>query len=525
MSVHYKFKSALDFDTITFDGLHISVVDLKKAIIHQKRLGKTMDFDLQITNAQTKEEFSEDAALIPKNTSLIIARIPLKNAPKKNWAPKDDSNQQQAVPSRKGQDSASAAVQSNVDLSTMSGTEEDKIREMMFQSTAEYDPTNYQKIRGASQSGEVPVNYKCYRCNKPGHWIKNCPLGPLPKEAMEVKRTAGIPRSFIERDKDPDNNPIIQPSQVPPEEKQAIPEDLICSICKDLFTDAVMIPCCGSSFCDECVRTALIESEDNECPDCKEKGSSPGSLIPNRFLRNSVNAFRNETGYTKTVVQKAVSNKQTKPAEDLSTASAESMGSSANVTCGTATLSAEADSEHLSAENVGDGKGDTGDQLQESYEDVSQHGDIDSPPADDKAFDNESDYEDNITVTVPPAHLQSRGAFRGHYNGRQAHHRHETPPVGREYPPPYSRNNSDSGTSRNTEQHATDEVGSHTPTVDDKENNYSVAPAATPKHEYDTRSPDYHQSTTRGPMPMPPHTHPPHQQPPPMAGHPPPHPG
>lgn len=39
--------------------------------------------------------------------------------------------------------------------------------------------TSYQKIRGASQSGEVPVNYKCYRCNKPGHWIKNCPLGPL----------------------------------------------------------------------------------------------------------------------------------------------------------------------------------------------------------------------------------------------------------------------------------------------------------------------------------------------------------
>lgn len=55
MSVHYKFKSALDFDTITFDGLHISVSDLKRAIMQQKRLGKTAEFDLQITNAQTKE--------------------------------------------------------------------------------------------------------------------------------------------------------------------------------------------------------------------------------------------------------------------------------------------------------------------------------------------------------------------------------------------------------------------------------------------------------------------------------------
>lgn len=55
MSVHYKFKSALDYDTISFDGLHISVADLKKEIINKKKLGKTQDFDLQITNAQTKE--------------------------------------------------------------------------------------------------------------------------------------------------------------------------------------------------------------------------------------------------------------------------------------------------------------------------------------------------------------------------------------------------------------------------------------------------------------------------------------
>jgi len=55
MSIHYKFKSALDYDTITFDGLHISVSDLKKSIVFQKKLGKATDFDLRITNAQTNE--------------------------------------------------------------------------------------------------------------------------------------------------------------------------------------------------------------------------------------------------------------------------------------------------------------------------------------------------------------------------------------------------------------------------------------------------------------------------------------
>jgi len=35
------------------------------------------------------------------------------------------------------------------------------------------------------------------------------------------------------------------------------------------------------------------------CPGCSEKDTSPNELIPNRFLRTAVNAFKNETGYSK----------------------------------------------------------------------------------------------------------------------------------------------------------------------------------------------------------------------------------
>lgn len=66
MSVHYKFKSALEYDTVTFDGLHISVKDLKNAIIQQKRIGKNTDFDLQVTNAQTKEGKQTDFYVLLK---------------------------------------------------------------------------------------------------------------------------------------------------------------------------------------------------------------------------------------------------------------------------------------------------------------------------------------------------------------------------------------------------------------------------------------------------------------------------
>lgn len=52
--VHYKFSSKRNYDTVTFDGLHISLCDLKKQIMGREKL-KATDSDLQITNAQTKE--------------------------------------------------------------------------------------------------------------------------------------------------------------------------------------------------------------------------------------------------------------------------------------------------------------------------------------------------------------------------------------------------------------------------------------------------------------------------------------
>ncbi|XP_044734609.1 E3 ubiquitin-protein ligase RBBP6 isoform X3 [Chrysoperla carnea] len=325
MSVHYKFKSSLDYDTVTFDGLHISVGDLKKAIIQQKRIGKNTDFDLQVTNAQTKEVYQDENALIPKNTSLIIARVPLAAQSNKGRAWNETSAS--GFPQRGNEDSNTPAINKAVDLSRLDASEEDKIRAMMTQSTLDYDPSkfknNYMKIRGANQMGEVPANYRCYKCHQPGHWIKNCPLG-LSQEPVEIKKSTGIPRSFMV----PVEGPMVPGAMMTPtgqyavpaldhqaynsdgggrggaeteQQRPDIPEDLVCSICKDLLTDAVMIPCCGNSFCDECIRTTLLESEDHECPDCHEKDISPCTLIPNRFLRNSVSNFRNETGYRKRV--------------------------------------------------------------------------------------------------------------------------------------------------------------------------------------------------------------------------------
>ncbi|XP_074427324.1 E3 ubiquitin-protein ligase RBBP6-like [Larus michahellis] len=75
-AVHYKFSSKLKYDIVTFDGLHISLRDLKCRIMGREKL-KAANCDLQISNAQTEEEYTDDNALIPKNSSVIVRRIPV----------------------------------------------------------------------------------------------------------------------------------------------------------------------------------------------------------------------------------------------------------------------------------------------------------------------------------------------------------------------------------------------------------------------------------------------------------------
>ena len=52
--VHYKFKNNLEYKTISFDGLTISLGDFKQAIMSQNRT-KSGEYDLEVTNAQSKE--------------------------------------------------------------------------------------------------------------------------------------------------------------------------------------------------------------------------------------------------------------------------------------------------------------------------------------------------------------------------------------------------------------------------------------------------------------------------------------
>lgn len=93
----------------------------------------------QISNAQTKEEYIEDDCLIPKNTSLTVARVPLSSSQYKKW--EQQQQQQTSAPIVHNEQPNNIPSSANMDLSKMNGSEEDKIQAMIAQSTLDYDPT------------------------------------------------------------------------------------------------------------------------------------------------------------------------------------------------------------------------------------------------------------------------------------------------------------------------------------------------------------------------------------------------
>ena len=53
--IHFKSTYSLNYDKITFDGVSLSVGELKKMIAEKCKLTKQLDFDLEITNADTNQ--------------------------------------------------------------------------------------------------------------------------------------------------------------------------------------------------------------------------------------------------------------------------------------------------------------------------------------------------------------------------------------------------------------------------------------------------------------------------------------
>jgi protein MPE1 len=177
-----------------------------------------------------------------------------------------------------------------------------------------------------------------------GHWIHDCPTNNDREfdNKPRIKRTTGIPRSFLKTVDNPNSGQLAQGVMVTPEggyviaqpdsyvslcspslnrhtkiygfsaswqkqvsrpkgltaadvrERTPTDSTLVCPIDNKLFRDAVKTPCCGTLYCEECIQTHLLE-RDFLCPNCGKKIASLDKVGMDKPMRTKVADYIDKT--------------------------------------------------------------------------------------------------------------------------------------------------------------------------------------------------------------------------------------
>lgn len=239
MSVHYKFKSvSKKWGTITFDSAVISLNDLKKAIVAQEKTDpNNRDFDFIITNAQTRERYTNDNYLIPKNTSVEVRRVPATH-------------------------SSSVRIKQTPDV-----VKSNKNAKQLAPLASTDEQRNAIKVSSSatpSVAASRPNEITCRRCQQTGHLESNC--------RPEMRSPPSLPT-------------IVQTDAT------GVPPKFMCKLCRNLYTNPCVTPCCFTTYCSPCIRQALLADSHLGCPFCKQTGIEPDSLKPNLGISKKVAEF------------------------------------------------------------------------------------------------------------------------------------------------------------------------------------------------------------------------------------------
>ncbi|KAI5462594.1 DWNN domain-containing protein [Mariannaea sp. PMI_226] len=357
-SVFFKFKSQKEPTRVEFDGTGISVFELKREIIVKSGLGDGTDFDLFMYTDDNSLEYDDDTTIIPRSTTVIARRQPALKpgagraaryvSGKMPVTAKNAGRKEQATKASASKPSYNAINQMNNAM-----TEEEKMAAMFAAQTEQWSAQQEEMSHqtpvfkpGSKRPANVPDHdppngYICYRCGNKGHWIQLCPTNDDPEfdNRPRVKRTTGIPRSFLQKvDKsvvlaqtegDESKRPsgimvnaegdfvIAEPDKAsweqfqakaktsstakanPAEDKEIQERGLECSIDKKMFIEPMKTPCCKKTFCNDCITNALIES-DFICPACQTEGVLIDDLQPDEDASKKIQGYLKEKEATKT---------------------------------------------------------------------------------------------------------------------------------------------------------------------------------------------------------------------------------
>lgn len=356
--IQFKFSASKTYESIEFNGLMIKLLELKRAIVEKRGLMKGMDFDLAVSNAQTKENYTDDDMMIPKNTSVVVRRVPASggqpgllarldgtaSGTKKaasaarpievpaREAPTDPRRRPRAVDEPAPvEDDGTAAVLANV----MGAVDEFRPKGAnrgpggaggRFGGMAgpqggggPLPPRPMGGRGGGGSAGQLPSSYVCHRCGKPGHFIRDCPEPANGENKFrQHSGVAGVPRAFWKPANDAKDGEEmkfdgIQPSSArfeslvkrgvgsAPDDPQRVRE----AASADNPPSHLVCPVCSKLFQDAVVLPCCGDAACDECARnalMTRNNSCPlcnqycalDQLIPNKRLRTAVEKYQIE---------------------------------------------------------------------------------------------------------------------------------------------------------------------------------------------------------------------------------------
>ena len=220
--INFKFRSALAYDSVKFDGAFVSVGELRGLIAEKKGLGQDLGAELVLSDPRTKSEYTDSAQLIPKSSAVYVRRTPLARQQQQQ-----QQQQQAAAPSSSSAPGTGSQAPAGAPRPRPTGTyttdefggellkrqggarptgdsaEDRALAAALDSGQAEWAPAGGQASRGRGRgSGRgrggpreaPPAHYRCHQCQQPGHWIDQCPTLDDP-DFKVIYRPTGIPTS------------------------------------------------------------------------------------------------------------------------------------------------------------------------------------------------------------------------------------------------------------------------------------------------------------------------------------------
>ena len=306
------------------------------------------------TGQLTGAEYDDDTTQIPRSSTVIVRRLPA-SRPGAGKAARYVTGKM-PVNARNAHRIESTARSSNRGTPTASNaamgsgkpmTEDEKLQAILNANTeswrAEQESMSHKPVirssfnkQAAVPDKPLPPGYICHRCGEKGHWIQACPTNNDPNfdNRPKFKKTTGIPRSFlkvVEKPTEVGEDGKIDVSKLPQgvmytangewviaepdkatwdkiQEKQSAAaakakeaasgdqelrdRGLECPIHNGAFVDPTKTPCCGKTYCRDCIENALLDG-DLICPNCGEQVLLD-KLEPDDDMVAKIKAFEEE---------------------------------------------------------------------------------------------------------------------------------------------------------------------------------------------------------------------------------------